>query len=120
MGNGEQLQCTVVCSQVQLFLGPNKFLVDLFVIPLSGAELVLGVQRLKNLGPIIRDYNKLTTSFNLDGDSVLLMGVPKPGLEETNIHQLQQLMGTNALDTCLHLQLISDDHNSQIPTTTNP
>lgn len=41
--NGEELQCSMICQQVCLVLGPHKFWVDLFVVPLRGAELVLGV-----------------------------------------------------------------------------
>jgi predicted aspartyl protease len=107
VGNGEELQCTTICPNVSLFLGPHAFTVDLFVIPLSGAELVLGVQWLKTLGPILTNYEKLTMSFTKDGQQIELQGVPKPIPEEANIHQLQRLLSTDALDTYFHLQLIS-------------
>jgi hypothetical protein len=77
-----------MCSQVTLLLGSHKFILDLFVLPLSGAELVLGVQWLKTLGPIVTDYEQLTMSFTKDGETVHLAGVPKPGPEEANLHQL--------------------------------
>lgn len=54
VGNGEELHCTSLCQQVCLQLGSHKFIVDLFVVPLCGAELVLGVQWLKSLGPVLR------------------------------------------------------------------
>lgn len=41
VGNGEELKCESICEKIPLQLGPNTFLVDLFVLPLSGAELVL-------------------------------------------------------------------------------
>jgi hypothetical protein len=106
VGNGEQLSCTTMCSQVPLFLGPHEFPVDLFVLPLSGAELVLGVQWLKTLGPILTDYEKLTMSFTKDGQRIQLTGAPKPGPQESNLHQLQRLVQTDAIDTFLHLQLL--------------
>ncbi|PNX65654.1 hypothetical protein L195_g054648, partial [Trifolium pratense] len=59
VGNGEQLGCTSVCTNVSLSMGSQAFVVDLYVLPLSGAELVLGVQWLKTLGPIVTDYDKL-------------------------------------------------------------
>jgi len=43
VGNGDELSCSAICKQVPLYLRKHKFLVDLFVLPLSGAELVLGV-----------------------------------------------------------------------------
>ncbi|GAU31589.1 hypothetical protein TSUD_54120 [Trifolium subterraneum] len=106
VGNAEELQCTTLCPQIPLLLGSHQFTVDLFVLPISGAELVLGVQWLKTLGPIITDYDKLTMSFCKEGQQVLLTGVPKASPEEANIHQLQRLLSTNAIDTFFHLQLL--------------
>lgn len=63
VGNGEELKCSSICPQVPLQMGPNQFLVDLYVLPISGAELVLGVQWLKTLGPVLTDYNHLTMHF---------------------------------------------------------
>lgn len=37
VGNGDELQCSFLCHQVPLHLGPHVFMVDLFVLPLSGA-----------------------------------------------------------------------------------
>jgi hypothetical protein len=55
VGNGELLSCTSMYSQVTLYLGHHQFVLDLFVLPLSGAEWVLWVQWLKTLGPIVTD-----------------------------------------------------------------
>lgn len=44
VGNGEELQCSTICSNVGLQLGPYQFRVYLFVVPLRGAEIVLGVE----------------------------------------------------------------------------
>jgi hypothetical protein len=38
-------------------------MVDLFDLPMSGAELVLGVQWLMTLGPFLTDYERLTMKF---------------------------------------------------------
>lgn len=43
VANGEELQCSTICQNVGLNLGPQQFWVDLFVVPLRGDELVLGV-----------------------------------------------------------------------------
>jgi hypothetical protein len=56
VGNGETLECSSLCQQVELRLGTHPFLVDLFVLPLIGVEVVLGVQWLKILGPVLTDY----------------------------------------------------------------
>ena len=106
VGNGAELKCGTMCPQTTLFLGSHEFTVDLFILPLSGAELVLGVQWLETLGPILTDYAKLTMSFHKDGVPILLQGTPKPRPEEANLHQLQRMVDTHAIDTLLHLQLV--------------
>ncbi|XP_058725452.1 uncharacterized protein LOC131596726 [Vicia villosa] len=131
VGNGEELQCSTMCRNVSLILGQQEFHIDLFILPISGAELVLGVQWLKTLGPIVTDYEKLTMSFNNHGTPVHLQGIPKPGPSEANLHQLQRMVDTNAIDTCvqfqflnneahLHSPLIHDERISQILTKYSP
>ncbi|PNX64246.1 hypothetical protein L195_g062022, partial [Trifolium pratense] len=59
-------------------------------------------------------------SFTKDGVSVSLAGVPKPNPQESNLHQLHRLVHTNAIDTCLQLQLISSDPQPTTTITINP
>jgi hypothetical protein len=120
VGNGEELHCTTMCPQTPLLIGSHQFLVDLFVLPISGAELVLGVQWLKTLGPIITDYNKLTMSFCKEGQQIHLSGVPKVSPEEANIHQLQRLLSTDAIDTFFHLQLLQPEKAHPSPSHSDP
>ena len=106
VGNGEQLQCAALCPQVPLLLGTHKFSVDLFCLPISGAELVLGVQWLKTLGPVLTDYNQLTMSFTFEGERVLLTGQPRPAPDEANLNQLQRMIATDAIASIFQLNLV--------------
>jgi len=63
VANGEQLPWCSFYPQISLQLDSHNFLVDLFVLPLSGGELVLGVQWLKKLGLILSDFEQLTMRF---------------------------------------------------------
>ncbi|MCH81628.1 hypothetical protein A2U01_0002419, partial [Trifolium medium] len=117
VGNGEELQCSSMCSNVSLSLGPHTFSVDLFVLPLSGAELVLGVQWLKTLGPIVTDYTQLTMSFSYQGQVVNLVGQPKVGPEESSVHQLERLVATNAIAEAYHLHLVPASSPTTPPST---
>lgn len=86
VGNGEQLPCSFLCENVDIHLGSHQFSVDLFVLPLSGAELVLGVQWLKTLGPVLTNHDKLTMSFMKDGQVIHINGESKSGPEEASLH----------------------------------
>ncbi|XP_027905965.1 uncharacterized protein LOC114165577 [Vigna unguiculata] len=95
VGNGEELSCKSVCKQVPLHLGTHKFLVDLFVLPLSGAELVLGVQWLTTLGP--------------------LEGQTREVPQEASSHQLRRLMVTDGIAKMFQLQLIPSPMEQPCP-----
>ena len=95
-----------MCKQVPLHLGTHKFLVDLFVLPLSGVELVLGVQWLTTLGPVLTDYEKLTMKFIKDGEMVQLEGQTREAPQEASSHQLRCLMVTDGIAEMFQLQLI--------------
>lgn len=75
----------------------------------------MGVQWLKTLGPIVTDYEKLTMSFNNHGSSVHLHGIPKPGLSKENLHQLQRLVETHAIDTCVQFQFLNNEEHVHSP-----
>ena len=64
VGNGEKLTCEGMCSAIPLQTQKRIFLVDCYVLPIQGAEVVLGVQWLQLLGPIVMDYHKLTMQFS--------------------------------------------------------
>jgi predicted aspartyl protease len=86
VGNGEELDCSLMCSQVKLQLGSHFFTIDFFILPLSGAEIVLGVQWLKTLGPVVTDYEKLTMRFQSGGKVIQLSGEPKTAPSESSLH----------------------------------
>lgn len=63
VGNGHQLHCHLLCEVVTARVQDVVFSINLHVLPLCGANLVLGVQWLKSLGPVLTDYNDLTMKF---------------------------------------------------------
>ena len=63
VGNGNKVQSTYVCRDVVVQVQGRAFMVDLHVLPLCGADVVLGVQWLKSLGPVLTDYNTLTMKW---------------------------------------------------------
>lgn len=120
VGNGEELTCDSICHQMALSMGSHIFSVDLFVLPLSGADIVLGVQWLKTLGPVLTDYEQLTMQFMKDGTRVLLKGEPKASPSQSSLHQLKRLVATHSVDTYYHIQLIPSEPPSPTQPVFNP
>ncbi|KAJ1375604.1 Aspartic peptidase domain superfamily [Sesbania bispinosa] len=63
VGNGSEIECHQICMGVLVHVQGQIFKVDLYVLPLSGADIVFGVQWLKSLGPVLTDYNTLSLKF---------------------------------------------------------
>lgn len=51
VGNGGKLTHTSVCHHVPITLANTLLSIDFFVLPMSGADIVLGIQCIKTLGP---------------------------------------------------------------------
>ncbi|KAH9738515.1 hypothetical protein KPL71_018818 [Citrus sinensis] len=60
IGNGDFLVCKQFCPQVNLTMQGTTFMVDLFILPIEGTDVVLGIQWLQKLGKVSHDYSALT------------------------------------------------------------
>ena len=47
---------------------------DCYILPIQGAEVVLGVQWLLLFGPVLLDYQKLTMEFSWQNETIQLQG----------------------------------------------
>ena len=74
IGNGDFLLCTQRYSSVPIALQGYKFTIDLFVLPIEGPDVVLGIQWLQSLGRVSHDYLASTMEFWQDGTKVVLTG----------------------------------------------
>ncbi|GJS41134.1 ty3-gypsy retrotransposon protein [Tanacetum coccineum] len=79
IGSGESLLCERVCSKVLCMQGLT-IEVDLYVLPMKGPDVVLGIQWLQKLGKVTHDYAQQTMDFillnvtySLKGDESLRM-----------------------------------------------
>ena len=74
VGNGKEVICSSFCPSVPIVLKKYKFMIDFYLLPLEGADAVLGVQWLKMLGPVVTDYEKLSMKFVWEGKLIHLEG----------------------------------------------
>lgn len=113
VGNGEVLNCGGECQQVPLHLGDMVFPVDLLLLPVFGADIVLGVHWLSGLGQIIFDYKQLWMEFESGGTRVRLHGVQQPDKQDTTHTSLRRNAKNHITGEFLHISisLIDQDHN---------
>lgn len=110
VGNGEKLECTGACSQVPVILISAQFSIHFFVLPISGANIVLGVQWLKTLGPIVTDYAKLNMQFEWQGNTINLQGIHAHSISQISSHHLKRMHSTKSTTKFYHLEIILLDN----------
>ena len=63
IGNEDFLVCDNSCVEVKLCLQGHIFCMIFFILPIQGADVVLGIQWLELLGSVVTDYKLLTMDF---------------------------------------------------------
>ncbi|PNX92970.1 Ty3/gypsy retrotransposon protein, partial [Trifolium pratense] len=107
VGNGNNLDCTRFCSDVPLMLQSKSFVVDFYVLPLCGADIVLGAPWLKNIGPVLMDYSSLSLSFTHQGQPITLTADPQAQPKPVSAQQVKRLLQTNSTAELFHIQILN-------------
>ena len=105
VGNGDELQCQQTCPNIEVTIQQHAFVIDFHVLPICGADLVLGVQWLKTLGPVLTDYTTLTMKFMAADHLVELQGEHEQALESISSSQLRRMIHTDGASTLFHIRL---------------
>ena len=105
VGNGDEIRCHQLCTVVQVHIQQQLFTIDFHVLPLCGADVVLGVQWLKTLGPVLTDYGALTMKFIVNGKLIELKGDREKECEQVSPSQLRRFVHTNPASTFFHIRI---------------
>jgi hypothetical protein len=97
VANGERVSCLGIYPQAGITIDNEQFLIDFYVIALEGYELVLDCNWLRQLGPILWDFDKLTMAFWWMNHRVKFQGLAAPK---------RPLLAATATDNLLNLLLI--------------
>ncbi|XP_061337226.1 uncharacterized protein LOC133284249 [Gastrolobium bilobum] len=93
LGNGEFMVCDRKCLAVPLEIQGYAFTVDLWVIELTGFDIILGISWLSQLGRVIHDYVELSMEFMSSGGRVILQGESVGGVVSSVNQQCLRLAG---------------------------
>lgn len=114
VGNGESINCQGRSPNVPVRLCNQKFSIPFLVLPIEGADLVLGVQWLSTLGPIIADFSVPSMKFEYNEEPVHLISETVLTMATTN--QIDRMMQTGTVMS-LHA-VFPEPNNSNITTNT--
>ena len=119
VGNGQTLECNSLCSDVTVIIQSAQFVVDLHVLPISGANIVLGVQWLKSLSPVLTDYTTLTMQFFQHDRMVELKGDTDAHLRLLSSPQFRRLYWRQGDGVCFQITMLPPESDS-VDTTSLP
>lgn len=105
VGNGQYLHCQQLCPTVPVMIQNIEFTIDLHILPLCGANLVLGVQWLRSLGPILTDYTTLSMKFLHQGRIIKFKGEDTSILQPLSPTQVRLLVRTAGASAYFHITL---------------
>ena len=114
MGNGQSFLCDHMCSSIPLILQGHEFVIDLYVLPIWGLDITLGMQWLRTLGPCVHDHEALTMEFSWKGKRVFLSSNSVPSLDTVMYNQLCALLHTEAIAHVYTLQVVGSSLCSNI------
>ncbi|XP_072960047.1 uncharacterized protein [Typha angustifolia] len=72
IGDGTMLRTEGICRKVQLHIQGHTFQIDFYPLALRGVDIVLGVQWLRNLGPVTLNFTIMAMEFRYEGNSIQL------------------------------------------------
>ncbi|WVZ26157.1 hypothetical protein V8G54_004701 [Vigna mungo] len=105
VGNGNAMSTEGVIKEIQVKVQGHTLTLPVYLLPVSGADLILGAAWLATIGPHIADYRSLALKFYLDNKLITLHGelptLPKPA----ELHHLHRLCKTDAIAELFTLQL---------------
>jgi hypothetical protein len=103
VGNGNSLTAEGFIEQLPV--QGQTITLPVYLLPISGADLVLGAAWLATLGPHIADYSALSIKFYIDNHFVTLFGEKPSVPQPAQFHHLRRLHNTDAIAEVYSLQL---------------
>lgn len=86
VGDSAKLRCDGMCRSIKLVLEKMVFGIDLFLLPIYGVDIVLGVQWLVELGRVMFDYKELYMEFLLGIELIRLHGIRRGSISAISGH----------------------------------
>lgn len=106
VGNDQSITCAGSCSDVPVKLGNEVFSIPFYILPIHGADLVLGVQWLQTLGAFLSDYTIPAITFSHNGKQITLTGPTTNSPTLTTFSQFCRYVFTDSI-AALHAMSVS-------------
>nr|XP_027186266.1 uncharacterized protein LOC101496407 [Cicer arietinum] len=124
VGNGQVLNAEGKIQQLPVQIQGQEIKIPVYLLQISGADIILGSTWLATLGPHVADYAALTLKFFRQGKFITLQGETNMEPSPAQLHQFRRLHYTDAIEECFAVQLIKkelpEDILSELPSAIDP
>ncbi|XP_019455099.1 PREDICTED: uncharacterized protein LOC109356222 [Lupinus angustifolius] len=112
VGNGHYLTAEGQVKQLQLMIQGHMLHLPVYLLPVTGADLILGAAWLATIGPHVSDYGTLTIKFYMGDTFVTLHGDRQSTPTSAHLHHLRRMHHTQAIDELYALQVHTVDNEA--------
>ncbi|KAH9717133.1 hypothetical protein KPL71_021710 [Citrus sinensis] len=88
VANRETLSCQGKFERVQVLLQEVPFTLTLYSLPITGLDMVLGVQWLEMLGSVVCNWKQLTMDFTWENKSCRLQGIGPQSIQTASLTEI--------------------------------
>ena len=111
VGNGAFIKCQGICPLVDISLQNSTFTIPFYLLPIEGADVVLGVEWLSTLGSIQADFSIPSIQFTRNNQHITLQVAHSSNPLATTYHQFCHYLSNNSIAS-LHLLSVDTQHHS--------
>lgn len=113
VGNGEHLVCKFLCPNVPLRIQGHSIVIPCYLLPIEGADIVLGLDWLSTLGQVSATFAIPSLSFTSQNTTITLTGNPPTLLQQASYNHITHLSHTESISSCYLLSI--EPISTQLP-----
>lgn len=92
-------------KNLKVIVQGHQIVLPVYLLPVAGADLVLGASWLATLGPHVADYASLSLKFYLNGTFITLHGDKTSTPTQAHFHHIKRLQHTKAISELFTIQM---------------
>jgi hypothetical protein len=115
VGNGAHITCSGKCPDVPIEIQGQEFVILFYLLSIEGADVVLGIEWLRTLGPIVADFAVPTMSFSHNKAQISLKGDPLTLPTPSTYTQFCHLIQTDAMASLHLLTFLPSQTHDNLP-----
>jgi hypothetical protein len=115
IANGGSMKCGRRCENVRLQISDFHIKSHMFSIDMGGCDIVLGADWLRNLGPILINFHKLTMKFDQGGHQYKFQGITTGSPKVIISHRMEKLLKKGHSGVIAQLHAIQATKTPPVP-----